>query len=58
MAPQKLSGKIEGGYFFFLGEKGAKATVEKIYDLVVKIRSAQNELHRALVSQNKGYSRF
>lgn len=47
-APQKLSAKIEGGYFFFLGDKGAKATVTKIQEHVGKIRSIRAELQRAL----------
>ena len=46
--PQKLSAKIEGGYFFFLGEKGAKATAAKIYEQVEKIRAVRAELKRAL----------
>ncbi len=47
-APQKLQGRIEGGHFFFLGDKGAKATVAKINDHVSKIRNIRAELLRAL----------
>lgn len=47
-APQKLTAKVEGGYFFFLGEKGAKATVAKIIDHVGKIRAIRTELQRML----------
>ncbi len=47
-APHKLTVKVEGGYFFFLGENGAKATVAKINDLVGKIRTIRTDLLRAL----------
>lgn len=47
-APQKLAAKIEGGYFFFLGEKGAKATAAKINEHIGKIRSIRGELQRIL----------
>lgn len=47
-APHKLSGKVEGGYFFFLGEKGARATFAKIQDLVMKIGTLRREIQRML----------
>lgn len=50
--PHNLTLTIEGNHFFFVGEKGAKATAEKIVILISRINQTKNQLTQ-LTSQLK-----
>jgi hypothetical protein len=42
--PKRLSREIAGGHFFFLGEMGARATVEHMADLAAAVAAVRGEL--------------
>lgn len=47
-APMKLTIPMDGGHFFFLGERGAKSTFDKFLELSDKIRTLKNEIQKIL----------
>ena len=44
-AGDRLAIEIEGNHFFFIGEKGAKATAQAISELIVRAQEVQSEFH-------------
>lgn len=46
--PQRLYREVPGGHFFFVGESGAKATVEQMSQLIDEARRLHNEIESIL----------